>query len=177
MAVTQPNQAAAGQHGHGALESETVGDGHHGAAGPGPPQEPDHGLGDPHARFGLRFPATPPQVGPGGPGGVLGREPGGGLVVGEALPAAEGDLPQAGVGRGDEPAGGAEHDGRLVGSPQVARHDGLRPHGGDDHRRPVRLLPAEVVERRVGLALEAAFGIPGRPAVAHEHEALFEAHR
>jgi len=174
--LARPHQATGRQHAHGALEGEPVGDGHDGAAGPGPPQEPDQGGGDPGAGLGLRLPAASPHVGVGRPGGVLGGEPGGGLIPPEPFPAAEGHFPQAAVGRRDQPAADAEHDRRLVGPPEIAGDDRRRPQAGDELRRPAGLLPAEVVERRIGLALEAAFGVPGRPAVAHEHEALIEAH-
>src|SRR5204863_6846940 len=63
------------------------------------------------------------------------------------------------------------HDPRgLLGAPEIARVDGVERLLGELRREAARLFAPGLVERAVGVALEAPVEIPVRLAVPHEED-------
>jgi hypothetical protein len=87
-----------------------------------------------------------------------------------ALPATEVELAQAGVDDDGETELAGQDLRRLARAAQVARVDRVDPCAGKRAREHTCLFAAELVERRVRLALDPAVAVPVRLAVAHEQD-------
>src|SRR3954447_3988617 len=92
------------------------------------------------------------------------------LLVGEAFPATEVPLAELWERGYVQPASlGGDLRG-LLGPGEVARVDGLELFIGELSDQAASLLTAGLVERAVGVALQAPAQIPIRLAVAHEED-------
>ena len=106
------------------------------------------------------------------PGGALGRVALADLGVRQALPVAAGPLAQLLVRRDRQAGQPGERRGGLQRAGQVGGEDRIGSEGGEAARGVFGLRLAGLVERYVGLALEAVLGVPGRLAVPPQHEPL-----
>ena len=131
--------------------------------------DPPHCCDDPLAELVLRLaglPAVPRLVPRLSPIRVALLD----LRPGEALPLADVDLAQL-AQRDNVGAEARRDDLRCLARPrEVARVDELDRLAGELGRERVRLLASRLVERRVGVALEAPLAVPVRLAVPHEEQ-------
>ena len=92
------------------------------------------------------------------------------LGLGESLPGAQVQLPQADVEARLEAGQRGKGRGRVGGPAQIADEQGSGPGRGDQGRDGVGLGPAVVVERGVDLTLDPAVGVVTGPAVPQDDE-------
>ena len=79
-------------------------------------------------------------------------------------------LAQPRLGDRDEIARRRDGRGRLSGPLRVGGDEHVGAQRGHERRDFVGLDPSEVVQRRVGLALEAALGVPRRPPMTQQDD-------
>jgi len=150
----------------GGLDDQAVRDSDHGGSCRGGSECRDERVGGACAGLGRGFAAVAADVGSGTLPGVLVRVAVGGLGVGEAGPAAEVDFAEPAVEPDREVASDAEDVCGLAGAAQVGGHDQLWVQGCDGVSGLPSLAPSDVVQGRVGPALEMSGGVPPGPAVA-----------
>ena len=115
--------------------------------------------------------AAPADVAPGDPVGELVREPLADLVAGQPLPVAEPALAQPRLGAHRQPGDSPTIVGGLQRARRVRADEQVRSQRGDEAGDLVGLGAADLVQRRVGLALEAALRVPRGAAVPQQQDA------
>ena len=119
----------------------------------------------------VRLPAPALHVLPGRPRVVLGREALARLLEGQSLPAAEVQLAEPGVQPRRTGARRGDRSGGVAGAGQVAAQQDGGARRGEQPGDSARLLPADVVQRRIELPLDAAAGVVPGAGVPEQRDA------